>query len=226
MKEERYNSAKTGSSGLYFNIGLTISLLCVITAFEWKFEESPEPYWEADITRFEDVFFPPITRHEIPEPQKPMKTSVVDQVIEAKTEPLAINQVVPIFTPEIRLNGKLIPGPFVGAPKAEDPPIEFMLVEKQPGPKGGMDAFYDFIGRNLKYPKRALLAGIGGETLVEFVVDTNGRLTEVKVLKGIGFGCDEEAVRVLSLAPPWNPGKQRGVPVKVRMRMPIAFSIR
>jgi protein TonB len=65
--------------------------------------------------------------------------------------------------------------------------------------------------------------GIEGKVFVEFIVDKDGKLTNIKVVRGIGGGCDEEAIRVISRMPNWKPGKQRGMPVKVRMIIPIHF---
>jgi protein TonB len=67
--------------------------------------------------------------------------------------------------------------------------------------------------------------GVEGKVFVQFVVDKDGTLTDIKAVKGIGAGCDEEAVRVLKAAPKWKPGKQRGRPVKVRMILPITFKL-
>ena len=77
----------------------------------------------------------------------------------------------------------------------------------------------------MKYPNQARRMGIEGRVFVQFVVDKDGQLTEIKAVKGIGAGCDEEAVRVLKSAPKWKPGKQRGRPVKVRMILPITFKL-
>lgn len=101
----------------------------------------------------------------------------------------------------------------------------FMVVEEQPEPEGGIQAFYKYVSENLKYPAAARQKGVEGKVFVQFVVDTDGSLTEVKAIKGIGSGCDEEAVRVLRESPAWNPGKQRGQLVKVRMVMPITFKL-
>jgi protein TonB len=67
--------------------------------------------------------------------------------------------------------------------------------------------------------------GIEGKVFVEFIVDKDGSITEVTVMKGIGSGCDEEAIRVIKAAPKWNPGKQRGQPVKVKLIVPITFKL-
>jgi protein TonB len=96
------------------------------------------------------------------------------------------------------------------------------LRQKFPKPEGGLEAFYKFVGKNLKYPKRAQYTHTQGKVYVEFIVDKNGIVSDLKVVKGIGSGCDEEAMRVLALTK-WQPGRQRGKPVKVRMTMPLNF---
>ncbi|MEM9671791.1 MAG: TonB family protein [Bacteroidota bacterium] len=101
----------------------------------------------------------------------------------------------------------------------------FTVVEEQPEFEGGMWAFYRYIASEMKYPLQARLEGIEGQIDVQFVVEKDGSLTDVQVIKGIGGGCDEEAVRVVQNAPAFNPGKQRGKPVRVRMVMPITFKL-
>lgn len=101
----------------------------------------------------------------------------------------------------------------------------FTVVEDQPMPLGGITTFYESVGNNLKYPAQARSLGIEGKVFVQFVVDKEGKLTEVKAVKGIGGGCDEEAVRVISESANWNPGKQRGQNVNVRMILPITFKL-
>jgi TonB family protein len=101
----------------------------------------------------------------------------------------------------------------------------FDIVEDQPAPVGGMAEFYKYIGTNMKYPKQARSLGIEGRVFVQFIVDKEGNLTKVVAVKGIGAGCDEEAVRVIENAPKWNPGKQRGETVNVRMILPITYKL-
>lgn len=101
----------------------------------------------------------------------------------------------------------------------------FDIVEDQPIPPGGMGAFYKYVGMNIKYPNDARRMGVQGKVFVQFVVDKDGSLINVKSIKGIGAGCDEEAVRIIEAAPNWKPGKQRGKPVKVRMILPITFKL-
>jgi periplasmic protein TonB len=101
----------------------------------------------------------------------------------------------------------------------------FTIVENQPEPYGGMRAFYEYIAKNLTYPASARRNNIEGRVYIEFVVEKDGSLTDVKILKGIGGGCDEEAVRIIKNAPKWIPGKQRGRPVRVKMVLPVLFKL-
>ena len=98
-------------------------------------------------------------------------------------------------------------------------------MEETATPKGGMSAFYKYVGDKMKYPAQARRMGIEGKVFVEFVINRDGSITDVKAIKGIGAGCDEEAVRVVQSAPPWNPGKQRGKPVRQRYVVPITFKL-
>lgn len=99
----------------------------------------------------------------------------------------------------------------------------FTIVEETALPVGGMTALYELLGKNLQYPVQAIQTGTEGKVFVQFTVNENGALSDFTVLKGIGNGCDEEAVRALSLSPNWVPGKQRGIAVKQRMVLPITF---
>ncbi|MDF9799382.1 TonB family protein [Catalinimonas alkaloidigena] len=101
----------------------------------------------------------------------------------------------------------------------------FTVVEEQPEFVGGMDAFYRYIGNEISYPLQARQQGIEGRVFVQFVVERDGSLTEVKAVRGISEDCDAEAVRVIRNAPAFKPGKQRGKPVRVRMVMPIVFKL-
>jgi protein TonB len=77
----------------------------------------------------------------------------------------------------------------------------------------------------MKYPEEAKELGVQGKVFVTFVVEVDGSITDVKVLRGIGSGCDDEAVRVVKSMPKWVPGKQRGVPVRVQFNLPINFKL-
>lgn len=101
----------------------------------------------------------------------------------------------------------------------------FDVVEDQPEPAGGMDGWNSYLSSNLKYPSQARQMGIEGTVIVAFVINTDGSIQDVEILRGIGSGCDEEAIKVIQNAPNWKPGKQREQAVRTRMRLPIRFKL-
>ena len=113
----------------------------------------------------------------------------------------------------------------IGDVEEEDTEEIFVIVEDAPMPIGGMLSFYKHVNDNIKYPRQAQVLSIQGRVFVQFVVGKDGGLTDVQVIRGIGAGCDEEAIRVVKLSPKWKAGKQRGRPVRVKMVLPITFKI-
>ena len=97
--------------------------------------------------------------------------------------------------------------------------------EVMPEYPGGDQAMMDFVAKNVQYPQEARDKEISGRVLVSFIVEKDGSITEVKVVKGIGGGCDEEAVRVVKAMPKWKPGKDKGKPVRVSYMMPFTFKL-
>lgn len=102
----------------------------------------------------------------------------------------------------------------------------YTFVEKMPEYPGGEKAMYEFISKNIRYPAKAVDANISGKVYVNFVIDKKGNVTNVNVIRGIGYGCDEEVIRVISLMPVWTPGKQKGRKVKVSFNIPINFNLK
>jgi protein TonB len=107
----------------------------------------------------------------------------------------------------------------------EAPKEIFTVVEEQPTYPGGDEARIKFLQDNMKYPEEAKELGVQGKVFVTFVVEVDGSITDVRVLRGIGSGCDDEAIRVVKSMPKWVPGKQRGVPVRVKFNLPINFKL-
>jgi TonB family protein len=101
----------------------------------------------------------------------------------------------------------------------------FTVVEKIPEPKDGLEAYYQYIQKNIRYPQQAKEIHLEGKVHVQFIVNEDGSISDVEVIKGLGGGCDEEAIRVVQRSGNWIPGQQKGVPVKVRMVVPINFKI-
>jgi len=101
----------------------------------------------------------------------------------------------------------------------------FTIVEEMPSFPGGDSERNKFLAENIQYPQQATENGIQGTVYVSFVVDSKGNVTDVKILRGIGGGCDEEALRVVRMMPKWHPGKQNGKQVRVLFNMPIYFKL-
>ncbi|MEM7550591.1 MAG: M56 family metallopeptidase [Bacteroidota bacterium] len=102
----------------------------------------------------------------------------------------------------------------------------YTIVEEAASPSIGLPNFYQYIRENLKYPEQAKKLGVEGKVLVQFVVNEKGELTNVKAVKGIGAGCDAEAVRVINEAMAWKPGRENGKAVKQRIILPISFALK
>lgn len=105
----------------------------------------------------------------------------------------------------------------------EDP--IFMIVEQRATYPGGYKAYDQFIKKNLKYPAEAKRLKKQGRVTVSFVVEKDGSLTDVKILRGLGAGCDEEALRLVKLMPKWIPARQRGQKVRFRHMLPVLFEL-
>jgi TonB family protein len=103
--------------------------------------------------------------------------------------------------------------------------VIFTTVEEQPEFPGGVEKMYEYIGQNLVYPKTAQRDNIQGKVFVKFVVTKYGDIGQIKTLKGIGYGCEEEVARILANMPTWKPGEQDGEKVNVYFTMPIAFRL-
>lgn len=101
----------------------------------------------------------------------------------------------------------------------------FTPLEVQPVFPGGMDKFYNYLSKSIRYPSAAQEIGLQGKVFVSFIIEKNGALSDIKVEKKLGSGTDEEAIRVLTASPRWIPGIQNGKPVRVRYNIPISFSL-
>jgi len=108
-------------------------------------------------------------------------------------------------------------------PKNEGP--VFTSVEQVPEFPGGLEAFITFISKNIKYPAEARKNGVQGRVIISFIVEKDGSLSDVHVARGIGYGADEEALRVIKSSPDWKPGIQNGHLVRVAYSVPISFSL-
>ena len=205
---------------IFLQIGIAIALVGVLVAFEWRQYERPEfdlGTLEMEIIEEEEI---PITRQEQPPPPPPPEPSqelvIVDDDVEIEEE-FTIDVEATVFTQVQEF------APIVVEEEEVEEDVIFTVVEDQPSFPGGEEARIRYLQENLRYPQMAREAGIQGTVFVTFVVERDGSVTDVRVLRGIGGGCDEEAVRVVRNMPNWQPGRQRGQAVRVQFNMPIRF---
>jgi periplasmic protein TonB len=107
----------------------------------------------------------------------------------------------------------------------EESNAPFLTVEEKPSFIGGDKEMYKFLSNNLKYPSAAQRANIQGKVFLKFIVEKDGSISGVETMKGIGFGCDEEAARVVKLMPKWIAGRQNGRNVRVFFTLPVFFRL-
>ena len=197
-----------------------------------KLKDKPAPKPKSNIPPVE-TFADPIA--------KPVQPSLP---LEVAKDPLAekidsISTKASIPTSSIPNQSGLIPGAIGGFPGGlpggsnsplgsdgggkDDALIPVDFPEENPEFQGNLEAF---LAKSTRYPMDALSEGVEGQVFVCFIVDEKGKVTKPEVLKGIGFGCDEEALRVIRNLPDWKPGKMNGRPVKVRMRVPFRFKLK
>lgn len=227
--EAKKNPAKDihRKSGMFFQLGLGISIALVITAFEWRTEVIKVKPRIVDNHETSIVLIP-ITEQKIKEPPLPSPVKNDRKDIKGFT-PVSDIPAIEIGTddPEIGIDPEKIPSTPIVI-ESQTPEIceecTFYVPETPVTPVGGLPGFYSIIRKNLKYPKGARNMGVEGKVTVEFVVNREGIPVDFKVISGIGAGCDEEAMRVIGLTK-WNPGKQRGKPVRVKMVIPIIFHL-
>lgn len=209
--------------GLFLKIGFAIAISWVILAFQWKVyntqpTSSPGPVMDTadeeiiDITVQKEresisqtIIIPVKTDEEVPDNQKEIDPSEISPDDSLEFLP-PIN-----FVPE--------PEP---VPKVIDI-IPFVLVENEPEYPGGDEAMVKFIQSNIKYPKLERDLGIQGKVVISYIINVDGSISNLKIVRGVTPNLNKEAMRVIRLMPKWTPGKQRNRPVRVITNQPFDF---
>ncbi|WP_020606707.1 energy transducer TonB [Spirosoma spitsbergense] len=101
----------------------------------------------------------------------------------------------------------------------------YTIVEHQPEFQGGFGALKTYMLANVHYPAQAQEAKVKDRVFISFIVERDGTLSDIRMLKGVGYGCDEEAIRVIKSMPRWIPGSQSGEPIRVKYNLPVLFGI-
>jgi periplasmic protein TonB len=212
----------TKKTGLFFSIGLLFTLAITVMAFEWKsYDGKLDLLANKSTNTFEEMLEVPPT--EQPPPEAPVIQQ--PQIIEVPDEEEIKEDLNIKFDVEVTEDTKVEAVTVVAEEPKEEVDEIFSVVEEGAMPKGGMAGWGKYLNDKMKYPAQARRMGIEGKVFIQFVVGKDGSISEIKIIKGIGAGCDEEAIRVLQGAPAWSPGKQRGKPVKQRMVLPITFKL-
>ena len=225
MEEKKTAKANLENKKLMFmQIGLIISLLIAWLAFEHKSyaqREVDESLHRQAVELDEEMV--EITKQEEVKPQPvevPKQTTQLEIVNDdVEVEDIEINA-------EVEQNEVIeeYVAPEVVEEEVQEQEI-FQIVEQMPEFPGGEGKLMEYVAKNIKYPQIARETGIQGRVFVGFVVEPDGSISNVKLLRGIGGGCDEEAMRVIKSLPKWKPGKQRGKAVRVSYQIPVFFKL-
>ena len=205
-------------------IGLAIALALVFLGFEWSKSELEQSSLGtlSDLVGEEEII--PITRQELQKPATPPKPqpvvlelNIVDDDIELEDD---------FVVDDFEANQDDIIEIIQVEEEEEDDDYVFVIVEDPPVFQGGgIETFHNYIQGKLRYPRMAEENSISGTVHVEFVINKEGILSDIKILRGVDSSLDNEVIRALKAAPRWTPGKQRNRPVMVRMSMPVKFTL-
>ena len=225
MEEKKSPKANLENKKLMFiQIGMIISLLVAWLAFEHKSYDKREI--DPSLLNREVVIDEEMVEITKQEEQKPQPVEMPKQ-----TTQLEIVQ-DDVEVEDIEINADVdqneVIDDYVPVEVEEEDVSEqeiFQIVEEMPAYPGGEQKLMEYVAKNIKYPQIARETGIQGRVFVSFVVEPDGSVSNVKVLRGIGGGCDEEAMRVVKSLPKWKPGKQRGKAVRVSYMLPVNFKL-
>lgn len=210
---------------IFREIGLIIALAILLFGFEWKSYDKAISEMQSSQVMDVPEEIVPITEQKIKPPEPPAVKQVV--TINIVEDDVNVDDDLNI---DVEANENTEVEEYVPVEiNNEEEEIEeqqiFMVVESMPEFPGGEAALTKYLFDNIEYPQMAKESGIQGRVFVTFVVERDGNVTDVRVLRGIGGGCDEEAIRVVKGMPNWTPGKQRGKPVRVQFNLPIKFTL-
>ena len=211
--------------GLLLEIGLVISLLLVIVAFEYTPEEKRIEKVDLQTAIVEEQIVE-ITRQDQkpPEPPKKVEVKVIADLLQVVTNDTTITTEVDFTEFDEDVDVVQTVGVVEEEVVEEDQP--FLIAETMPSFQGGdLNTFRAWVQQNVKFPQIALENGIQGRVVLSFVIEKDGRLTNIQVLQTPDRSLSEEAVRVLSKSPKWTPGKQRNQVVRVKYTLPVDFRV-
>lgn len=214
---------------LFLEIGLVITLLVVLGAFEYSTKEKKVAMLEdnTQVVEVEDMI--PITQETPPPPPAAPKMPVLSDQIDIVDDEIQVDEDM-FLNLEDNMDMFVEIKDYVAETEEEvieEDAIPFQLVEERPKFNGGdANEFSKWVNARLVYPEIAKENGVQGRVTLQFTVEKDGRVTNVKVLRGVDSSLDKEAVRVVSSSPKWTPGRQRDRAVKVTYTFPVIFQLR
>lgn len=213
---------------LYTEIGLVVALLVVWGAFSYSTKEKAVASLGEDTQVVEVEDMVPITQETPPPPPETPKIPVLSDQIDIVEDDIKVDDNFMSLEDDANLGVEIMD--YVEEVKeevVEEEAIPFQLVEEKPSFNGGdANEFSKWVNSKLQYPEIAKENGVQGRVTLQFTVNTDGSVSNVKVLRGVDSSLDKEAVRVVSMSPKWKPGKQRDRAVKVTYTFPVIFQLR
>ncbi|PKP35775.1 MAG: energy transducer TonB [Bacteroidetes bacterium HGW-Bacteroidetes-15] len=223
MKTKSKKADLEGKKFLFFQAGLIIALGLALAAFEWptKGEVSFDYVLNTNpIETPDDVI---ITRPDEIKPPPPPPTAPMPEIIRIHDNETDL----PDFDPTLFEQDSIV---ILPPPKTEEEDVDeiipFMLIEEKPSFMGGdYNTFTQWVAKRIVYPELAAINGIQGRVTIQFLIDTDGSVKDIRVIQSVDKLLAEEALRVVSQSPSWSPGKQRGKPTKVIFTFPFTYRL-
>ncbi len=207
---------------VFVMMGLVMALSLVYIGFEWT-ESEVKVYDSFDTSLLAEEEIEIVqTQQELPPPPPPPVPDVVEVINIVEDD--VIVESVEITTEDDKNKEVVIQAP-VAAPIEEEDNVVFQVVETMPAFPGGDANLFKFLGENVKYPVIAQENGIQGRVICQFVVNKDGSIVDVEVVRPVDPSLDKEAIRVIKSMPKWSPGKQRGKSVRVKYTLPVNFKL-
>ena len=215
---------------LFTEIGFVIALLAVLFAFDYSSKEKKVATLETETAAVEVEDMIPITQETPPPPEAAPKIPILSDQIDVVDDNIKIDDNMFQNLEDDANSGVEIMDYIESAPEEEtieEEAIPFQLVEEKPSFNGGdANEFSKWVNSRLVYPEIAKENGVQGRVTLQFTVNADGSVSNVKVLRGVDSSLDKEAVRVVASSPKWKPGKQRDRAVKVTYSFPVIFQLR
>lgn len=214
---------------LFTEIGLVITLVIVLAAFEWKTYEKTESTFKVEAAVEIEVENIPITTEAPPPPPEQPKIPVLSDQIDIVDDDIQVDDDLFLSLEDTKDMGVTITDYVenIVEEDIEEAPIPFALVEEKPSFMGGdANAFSKWVSEHLDYPEIAKENGLQGRVILQFTVNPDGTVSNIRVLRGVDSSLDKEAMRVVASSPKWTPGKQRDRAVKVIYNFPVIFQLR